>query len=61
MFALCAVTMAACSGGVVMQNPTTGQTVECGPYFRGGIHAVAAVERERMCVQDFKAQGYVRR
>ncbi|HJR05099.1 MAG TPA: hypothetical protein VKA83_25880 [Methylomirabilota bacterium] len=38
-----------------------GKTVKCGPYaaYMWGQHGAAA-ERERGCIEDFKAQGYQR-
>lgn len=45
---------------IYLQNPVTGQRVQCGPYDGSGIQASASVVRESQCVQDFKEQGYVR-
>ena len=52
--------LAACTDPVRMQNPTTGQIALCGPYPIGAGQSVASAMREAKCIDDFKAQGYVR-
>ena len=57
LFGACLV---ACSKPlIVMQNPQTGQTVNCTSplYFQG---SVADQLRENECVQSFQRQGYLR-
>jgi hypothetical protein len=58
---LLALTLASCTTAIRLQNPTTGQTAQCGPYasdiIAGGD---AQAQRERACVQDFQRQGYER-
>ena len=56
--------LAACgTTPVVMVNPETGATVQCGPYRTGSysIGSDAAAAREAQCIRDYKEQGYVRK
>lgn len=58
---LASVLAAGCTT-VHLVHPQTGKRVSCGPYQVTGISAWTGQERERerACVEDFKAQGYVR-
>jgi uncharacterized lipoprotein YajG len=49
---------------VVMINPQTKKTVECGPYYTGlasDFKLQGIAMRETQCIQDYKEQGYVRK
>lgn len=52
--------VAACTSPVMMRNPQTGATAQCGPYSNTGIVAASSAQREAQCIRDFKEQGYVR-
>ena len=49
-----------CTTTVVLRHPETGQTVKCGPYRTTGISAMAGVEREARCIDDYQRQGFER-
>lgn len=46
---------------VKMRHPGTGQVVQCGPYRVGGFSGEQmATMQQESCLNDFRAQGYVR-
>jgi uncharacterized lipoprotein YajG len=62
--ALATTMLASCqTTPVVMVNPETGKTVQCGPYYTGldGGIGKGIPARESQCIQDYKEQGYVRK
>ena len=48
---------------VILQNPQTGKTAQCGPYYTGldGGIGKGIPAREAQCIQDYKEQGFVRK
>jgi hypothetical protein len=55
------LTLAACTSGIRLRNPQTGDTASCGPYMLEGLGQPASVgERESRCLDDFRRQGFVR-
>lgn len=60
---LCLGLLAACqtTNPVLMVNPKTGQTAQCGPYDNRPLNSAAAAMRESQCIMDYKEQGFVRR
>jgi hypothetical protein len=58
-----AFTFSACTSGIKLRNPQTGQTATCGPYHIApnmGFTPQMAMERERQCLEDFGRQGFIR-
>lgn len=54
-------TLAACTEGIKLRNPTTGATAQCGPYMLEGVGQPASVaDREARCLDDYRQQGFVR-
>jgi hypothetical protein len=57
---LLVVLAAGCSSAIVMRHPD-GRQANCGNYvFLSPAVSAGVPERERQCIEDFKAQGYVR-
>jgi len=57
------VALAACSKSetVHLRHAATGETVQCGPYWKQGMIWKGAVMQElRFCVEDFQRQGFER-
>jgi len=56
--------LTACGPSAVqLRNPTTGQTTQCGPYNivgQGPNAADAAAMIQARCLDDYRAQGFVR-
>ncbi len=52
--------LAGCSNTTYLKHPTTGETVQCGPYPSSGLAAEGGAIREIKCVNDFQQMGYVR-
>ena len=63
-FVLCivALSLAACaSPQIIMRNPTTGQTADCGSRSQMWLWEVASNPGlEESCVHDYQAQGWMR-
>jgi hypothetical protein len=50
-----------CTTPVTLRNPTTGQTVTCGPYMHEGTGQPASVaQREARWLDDYERQGFER-
>lgn len=48
-------------GAVRLEHPITGEVQQCGPYAGlTNITYLGAVELQRGCIEDFRAQGYER-
>ena len=45
---------------VFLKHPTSGKTVQCGPYKMVSMDNTDVALRELQCIQDFKDQGYQR-
>jgi hypothetical protein len=52
---LAGVILAGCTQPLLMRNPTTGETVDC-----GSLYSYEQARREEACVRDYRAQGWVR-
>jgi hypothetical protein len=49
-----------CSSAIIMRHPD-GREADCGGYvFLSPAVAAGVPQRERQCIEDYKAQGYVR-
>lgn len=48
--------LGACTAPVTMINPKTGQTAQCGPF----PNTYGTEFREAKCIDDFRAQGFLR-
>ena len=56
MSTLLSITLAA----VRLRHPTTGSTVECGPYSYVPATQEVAVASMTRCIDDYQRQGYLR-
>jgi len=57
---LVGVLLAGCSSAIIMRHPD-GREANCGNYvFLAPAVSAGIPDRERQCIEDFKAQGYVR-
>ncbi len=54
--ALSLLLLAACTAPITMQNPKTGQKVQCESY----MDNLAAAQREAQCISDYQRQGFER-
>ena len=57
---LALVTLTACTDPIIMKNPQTGETADCGSHYGAGLYALTANDRAQACVRDFQAQGWQR-
>lgn len=53
---LIAFCLSACTSAVQLQNPATGQRVQCGPY----ADTLSTAQRESQCISDYQRQGFQR-
>ena len=53
------VVLAGCTGPVILRDPETDKTVQCGPDDTEQSAAVTD-QRERDCIEDYQRQGYKR-
>ena len=54
------VALGGCSGGIIMRHPD-GREANCGNFvFLSPAVSAGVPDRERQCIEDYKAQGYVR-
>jgi len=51
------VVLAGCTGPVILRDPQTGKTVQCGPDDTEQS-AEVAYQREGTCIEDYQRQGY---
>jgi len=53
------VVLAGCTGPVILRDPETGKTVQCGPEDTEQS-AEVAYQRQRACIEQYQRQGYKR-
>jgi hypothetical protein len=53
------VVLAACTGPVILRDPQTGKTVQCGSDDTEQS-AEVAYQRQRDCIEEYQRQGYKR-
>lgn len=53
------VFLAGCTGPVILRDPQTGKTVQCGTDDTGQS-AEVAYQRQRDCIEEYQQQGYKR-
>jgi len=51
--------LAGCTGPVILRDPQTGKTVQCGPD-ETEQRADVAYQRQRDCIEEYQRQGYKR-
>ena len=62
LLSLCSVVLSGCtSRAIIMRDPKTGQTADCGSRSELWLWDVTSNPgRERSCVNDYQRQGWVR-
>jgi hypothetical protein len=63
-FSIVCATLAGCADPIIMRNPQTGETVDCrsGEGFGYGVgqDALTSTQHAESCVDDYRAQGWLR-
>jgi len=52
--------LAGCTDPVIMRDPKTGETADCGSRYGVGLYALTATERIESCVREYQRQGWLR-
>jgi hypothetical protein len=55
-----ATLLAGCTDPIIMRDPKTGETADCGSHYGVGFYAFSANQRSITCVHDYQAQGWLR-
>jgi hypothetical protein len=58
--AIAAAALCGCTDSIIMRNPATGETTDCGGHYAAGLYAFSANQRAETCVADYRAQGWLR-
>lgn len=57
---LAAIFVAGCTDPILMRDPKTGETADCGSHYGVGLYAFTANQRAEDCVRDYQREGWER-